>query len=99
MESDATRMCELLIGLPDVTVLGIVDEPGPLVVHVESAGLFGACLGLPGAWPCTSSCEGHARRLAVLRAADTVGVASINPPDRPIATQLRCHCLRRTPVV
>jgi transposase len=45
VESDATRMCELLIGLPDITVLGIVDEPGPLVVHVESAGLVRACLG------------------------------------------------------
>ena len=45
MESDAARMCELLIGLPDITVLGIDDEPGPLVVHVESSGLVRACLG------------------------------------------------------
>jgi hypothetical protein len=29
VDSDATRMCELLIGPPDITVLGIVDEPGP----------------------------------------------------------------------
>jgi hypothetical protein len=34
---DATRMCELLVGLPKVTVLGVVDEgPGtPIVVHIE----------------------------------------------------------------
>jgi len=30
-------MCELLVGLPAVTVLGIVDEPGgPLWVHIET---------------------------------------------------------------
>jgi transposase len=45
VESDATRMCELLIGLPDVIVLGVVDEPGLLVVQVESAGLLRECLG------------------------------------------------------
>jgi transposase len=45
VESDATRMCELLVGLPDVVVLGVVDGDGPLVVHVESAGLVRACLG------------------------------------------------------
>ena len=33
------RMCELLVGLPDVTVLG-VDElsDGSIAVHVEQAG-------------------------------------------------------------
>ena len=37
MEVDPTRMCELLIGLPTVVVLGVVDEGGgsPLLVHVE----------------------------------------------------------------
>jgi hypothetical protein len=30
-------MCELLVGLPAVTVLGIDDEPGePLAVHLET---------------------------------------------------------------
>lgn len=37
MEQDATRMCELLVGLPDVNALGIIDHlNGPLEVHVES---------------------------------------------------------------
>ncbi len=36
MEIDPTRMCELLVGLPDVDVVGVDDpEPGRLVVMVE----------------------------------------------------------------
>jgi len=35
--TDPTRMCELLVGLPDVTVLAVDDEAGlPLFVHVET---------------------------------------------------------------
>ena len=37
METEPTRMCELLVGLPAVRVLGVVDDVGgPLLVHVES---------------------------------------------------------------
>ena len=37
MECDPTRVCELLVGLPAVTVLGVVDEHGaPIVVHIET---------------------------------------------------------------
>ena len=37
MERDSTRICELLVGLGDVDVLGVVDEPSaPLVVHVRT---------------------------------------------------------------
>jgi transposase len=46
VESDPTRMCELLVGLPEVSVLGVVDEPGlPLVVHIEQAGDRPSCTG------------------------------------------------------
>ena len=39
METDPTRMCALLVGLPEVTVLAVEDRLGePLVVHVEQAG-------------------------------------------------------------
>ena len=32
-------MCELLVGLPAVRVLGVVDEcDGPLFVHIETTG-------------------------------------------------------------
>jgi transposase len=37
VETNPTRMCELLIGLPEVTLRGVHDEPdGPIRVHVES---------------------------------------------------------------
>ncbi|HZA40674.1 MAG TPA: ISL3 family transposase, partial [Actinomycetota bacterium] len=37
METNATRMCELLVGLPDVTVLAVDDQLGAtIVVHIES---------------------------------------------------------------
>lgn len=38
MEFNPTRMCELLVGLPDVNILCVddVDGSGPLAVHVES---------------------------------------------------------------
>ena len=44
MELDPTRMCVLLVGLPDVTVLGVDDvRDGPLRVHVETRGPRPAC--------------------------------------------------------
>jgi transposase len=43
-------MCELLVGLPDVVVLGVDDQPGgPIVVHVEQGGDRPVCLGC-GSW-------------------------------------------------
>jgi ribosomal protein S27AE len=36
VETKATRMCALLVGLPDVTVLAVDDQPvEPIRVHVE----------------------------------------------------------------
>ena len=36
MECDPTRVCELLVGLGDVEVLGVEDEAGePLGVHIR----------------------------------------------------------------
>ena len=46
METDPTRMCELLVGLPEVIVFGVVDRSGhPLEVHIEQAGDRPGCLG------------------------------------------------------
>lgn len=37
MECNPTRMCELLVGLGEVNVLGVDDRPGgPIIVKVES---------------------------------------------------------------
>ena len=41
METNPTRMCELLVGLPEVRVLGVdapVDDAAPVVVYVERVG-------------------------------------------------------------
>lgn len=39
-------MCELLVGLPAVTVLGLIDDPGgPLAVHVEARAGRPVCAG------------------------------------------------------
>ena len=39
-------MCELLVGLPAVRVLGVVDEPGgALFVHIETIGPRASCPG------------------------------------------------------
>jgi transposase len=44
VECDPTRMCELLVGLPEVTVLGIDDvTDGPLAVHIETRGERPGC--------------------------------------------------------
>jgi transposase len=46
VETDATRMCELLVGLPDVNVLGVIDVAGePLVVKIETRGPTPVCGG------------------------------------------------------
>lgn len=49
MHVDPTRVCELLVGLGDVTVLGAVDEPGgPVRIHVETRGPRPPCPGCGG---------------------------------------------------
>ncbi len=46
---DPTRVCELLVGLGEVTVLGAVDGPGgPLKVHVETRDGRPGCRGCGG---------------------------------------------------
>lgn len=45
METDATRMCALLVGLPDVNVLAVEDDDPtvPLRVHVETTVVVAGC--------------------------------------------------------
>jgi hypothetical protein len=41
--SDATRMCEVLVGLGDVPVLAVDERPGRLVVEVETTAMEDWC--------------------------------------------------------
>jgi transposase len=44
--TDPTRICELLLGLPDVRILGVEDIPGgPLIVSIEQTADRPACVG------------------------------------------------------
>ena len=43
MSADATRMCELLVGLPAVTVLEVLETPDGLRVKVQTRGPRPAC--------------------------------------------------------
>ena len=46
VETNATRMCALLVGLPDVNVIGVADVEGqPLRVHVETIVTMSGCAG------------------------------------------------------
>jgi transposase len=46
LETNATRMCALLVGLPDVTVVGVDDRPDrSLRVHVETTAEMDGCTG------------------------------------------------------
>ena len=50
MEVDPTRICELLVGLPDVNVLGVIDAAGkPVRVVIETRGPRPTCTGCAGA--------------------------------------------------
>ena len=48
METDATRMCALLVGLPDVRVVGVGEWPLWLMVRVESIASRPSCPGCGG---------------------------------------------------
>ena len=49
MEDDPTRMCELIVGLGDVEVLGVDDErAGPLRLHVRRRVERSPCSGCGG---------------------------------------------------
>jgi len=48
VSSDATRMCELLVGLPDVNVLEVIERDDTLMVTVETRGPRPGCGGCGG---------------------------------------------------
>lgn len=49
LETNPIRVCEILVGLPDVDVLGVEDEAGePIRVKVETRGPRPSCSGCGG---------------------------------------------------
>lgn len=79
---DPTRVCELLVGLGEVTVLGAVDEPGgPVKVHVETRG------GRPGCWGCGGGVWAKDQRPVEL-----VDLAAFGRPARLVWHKRRWTC-------
>ena len=55
METDPTRMCELLVGLPDVHILGVDDQVnGFLCIYIESRAQRPGCARCYGDQPVRS---------------------------------------------
>ena len=68
MERDPIRICELLVGLPEVSVLGVIDERGePLFVVIETRGAVPVCGG----------CERRADLTRVWRGVGVLGLLGV----------------------
>jgi hypothetical protein len=83
--ADATRMCEVLVGLPDVTVLGVVDRAGePVEVVIEQrvpSRVLGAAQGVFG----QQIAAGHPRVvLLVQKLVVQTGVAEAHARDHAV---------------
>lgn len=78
MEQDPTRACELLVGLPDVRVLGVIDELGSAITVVIEG---------RGARPTCSSCGW----LAVVKDRPLVELADLPAFGRPARLRWRKH--------
>ena len=82
METNGTRMCELLVGLGDVTVLGVDDRAGePLRVHIETR------LARPGCGGC-----GTRARVKDRRRVELVDLGSFGRPTRLVWNKIRWCC-------
>lgn len=82
METNATRICELLVGLGDVTVLGVDDRAGePLRVHIETR------LPRPGCVGCGTRAYVKDRRRVEL-----VDLGCFGRPTRLVWNKIRWCC-------
>ena len=84
MHTDPTRMCELLVGLPDVTVCGVGDWPAWLRIAIEARPQRPMCA------RCGTGAHGHGRRVVVLVDLPVFGRAS-----RLVWTKRRWRCPNR----
>ncbi len=86
MVTDPTRTCELLVGLPEVTVLGLDDEVGaPLSIHVETRARRPGC----------SEC-GVLARVKDRPVVTLVDLAAFGRPTRLVWHKFRWHCAEPT---
>ena len=85
MECDPTRVCELLVGLGDVEVLGVDDEEGePLRVHIRRRTSRPVCEGCGGLlWS-----DGE-------RTVELVDLAAFGRPARLVWHKRRWRCAQR----
>ena len=84
MECDPTRVCELLVGLGDVEVLGVDDESGAsLRVHIRTRASRSPCVGCGG--PLWSNGE---------RPVELVDLAAFGRPSRLVWHKRRWRCAR-----
>ena len=86
METDPTRMCQLLVGLPDVVVVGVGEWPRWLQVAITARAPSSTC---PG---CGLGGHDHGRRQVVL-----VDLAVFGRPCRLVWNKQRWRCPNRTP--
>lgn len=82
MESDPTRICELLVGLPDVSVLGVDDIEGePLRIEIETK------RGRPGCPSC-----GVVARLKERAVIELIDLPAFGRPARLVWKKRRWQC-------
>jgi transposase len=86
VETDPTRMCELLVGLPDVNVLAVDDQRGAAIaVHVESR---------PGrAWCRACGCQASVKDRTPV---ELVDLPCFGRPARLVWRKHRWSCRQRT---
>ena len=85
METDPTRMCELLVGWPEVNVLGIDDEmSAPLRVHIETRVERSGCS------TCGSFAQSKGRDIVAL-----VDLPAFDRPTRLLWQKRRWRCVDR----
>ncbi len=81
METDPTRMCELLVGLPDVNVNGVGNWPGWLRIAITTRGPRPVCDS------CGGGVHGHGRNDIVL-----VDLPVFGRPARLVWSKQRWKC-------
>ena len=80
METDATRMCALMVGLPDVNVIGVGDWPNWLRVVIETPGERPGC-----------ECDGVVHRHGI-REVEFVDLPAFGRPTRLVWRKQRWRC-------